>query len=139
MPLLARWYVKTALLYAGAALLVGIAIALGPLLDYPATAAALWTTYLHLFVLGWLTQLIFGVALWLFPRYSKELPHGRTALAWAAYVLLNAGLLLRAVAEPGVFWSGRGFWAWALVASAILQWLSVSVFVLYIWRRVRTK
>lgn len=139
MPLLARWYVKTALIYLGAALLVGAVIAVGPMLGLVGVAGALWTTYLHLLVVGWLTQLIFGVAIWLFPRYSRERPHGRMRLAALAYVLLNGGLLLRAVAEPGLFWSPAPGWRWVLAASATLQWLAVLFFVGFVWRRVRTK
>ena len=29
---------------------------------------SLYFTYLHLLVVGWITQIIFGVAFWLFPR-----------------------------------------------------------------------
>jgi hypothetical protein len=32
--------------------------------------------YLHLFMIGWVTQMIFGVAYWMFPRVSKENPRG---------------------------------------------------------------
>ncbi|HEX7069761.1 MAG TPA: hypothetical protein VF190_03100 [Rhodothermales bacterium] len=139
MPLLARWFVKTALVYLAAALLTGLAIAAGPLWGSRMLPAALWTSYVHLFVVGWLTQLIFGVALWLFPRYSKELPHGRTSLAWATYVLLNIGLIGRLVTEPAIFWSTAPAWRWGLVVASVLQWLAVAIYVVFIWSRVRTK
>ena len=139
MPLLARWYIKTALVYLVAALLVGAVLAAGPLFGRVGAVGALWMTYLHLFVVGWLTQLIIGVAIWLFPRLSRERPHGDVRLVWAAYGLLNSGLLLRVPAEPGMVLSGQVYWQWALAASALLQWLSVVLFVIYIWGRVRTK
>ena len=62
--------------------------------------AGLVPVYFHLLMVGWVTQLIFGVAFWMFPRYSKEKPRGREGLAWAMYASLNAGLLLRGLAEP---------------------------------------
>jgi hypothetical protein len=139
MPLLARWFVKTALVYLAAALLTGLAIAASPLLEARTFPAALWTSYLHLFVVGWLTQLIFGVALWLFPRHSRELPHGHLTLAWITYVLLNLGLVGRSVAEPAMFWSADPVWRWGLALAAVLQWLAVGVYVVFIWGRVRTK
>ena len=132
MPPLAGWYVKTSLAYLGAALLVGVLMVGWPLLHAGAPAGALWPTYLHLLVVGWLTQLIFGVAFWLFPRHSRERPYGYVAPAWAAYVLLNAGLLLRAVAEPALAWSAAPAWRWSLAASALLQALGVLLFVVYI-------
>lgn len=137
MPPLARYYIKTAFAYLAAALLVGVLMAGGRLLPLPVSAAALWPTYLHLLVVGWLTQLIFGVAFWLFPRPSRAQPYGRTGPAWAAYGLLNAGLLLRALTEPVP--SGHPAWRWGLAAGAVLQWLAVVLFTLYIWNRVRTR
>lgn len=135
MPTLARWYIKTALLYLSAALLLGVGIAAAPLVPGLWTSAGLWPTYVHLFTMGWLTQLIFGVAYWLFPRVSRERPYGRKRMAWWAYGLLNGGLLLRAFAEPAA-WAGR---SWMLAGSAALQWIATILFVLYLWQRVRTK
>lgn len=100
MPTIARLYIKTSLCYLGAALLTAFAMAVGTIADAPDTAA-LWQPYLHLFVVGWLTQLIFGVAYWLIPRYSRENPFGRSQIVIAAYVLLNLGVVLRLVAELG--------------------------------------
>ncbi len=48
-------------------------------------------------MLGWATQLIGGVALWMFPPLSREQPRGDERLGWFAYGALNGGLLLRAV------------------------------------------
>lgn len=139
MPLLARLYIKTALSYLAAALLVGVALAAGPAAGMPGWIAGLGPAWVHLLVVGWLTQFIFGVAFWLFPRHSRERPYGWTAPAWAAYVLLNAGLVARAVAEPAVAWGDRGGWAVALVASAVAQGAGALAFVVYLWPRVRTR
>lgn len=139
MPTLARWYIKTSLAYLALALLAGVALALHrtsgivPLLGFFNPA------YIHLFVVGWLTQLIFGVAFWLFPRFSKEQPHGNQRLAWATYALLNAGLLLRVVAEPVAAASYTRVWGLVLIVSALAQWLAGIGFVVYIWPRVRAK
>ena len=138
MPALARLLIKTSLAYLGAALLTGLVMAVGPLAGQSG-AVALWQPYLHLFVVGWLTQLIFGVAYWLFPRYSREDPFGRSGLVVATYVLLNLGLVLRVVSEPGAAWSEGALWRWGLVASAALQWMGVTSYAVYIWSRVRTK
>jgi hypothetical protein len=70
MPALTRWFLRSALVYLVAALLVGVALALphGPALD---ALAPVWT---HLFMVGWVTQTIFGVAYWMFPRCSWARP-----------------------------------------------------------------
>ena len=135
MPLLARLYIKTALGYLALALFLGVGLAAG----LPDRVAALGPTWLHLLVVGWLTQLIFGVAYWLFPRHSRERPYGRTGPAWVAFILLNAGLVLRVIAEPAVVWGAGTGWRAALVASAAAQGLGALAFVVYLWPRVRTK
>jgi hypothetical protein len=134
MPALARLFIKTALAYLALALVLGVALA-----ARPGALGAAGPAHVHLLVVGWLTQLIFGVAYWLFPRHSKERPYGASWLAWATFVALNAGLLLRAAAEPAVAWGGGAGWRAALVAAAALQGLGAVAFAAYLWPRVRTK
>lgn len=93
MPLLTRTFIKTAMICLALALALGVLLALG-------FKNGLFPVYIHLLVFSWLTQLIFGVALWMFPKYSNEKPRGYEALDWWTYALLNSGLFLRAIAEP---------------------------------------
>lgn len=138
MPDLSRYLIKTSLAYLVAALLVGISLT-APVIDFVPQAAAVYPSYIHLFVLGWLTQLIFGVAYWLFPRASKERPYGNAVVAVVGFVLLNAGLLMRLVSEPAFLINAADGWRAVLVASAVLQWLGVSLFAVYFWSRVKGK
>lgn len=141
MPDLSRFIIKLSLAYLAGALLIGLALAapgqleqvFGPLL------AALRPAYVHLLVVGWLTQLIFGVAYWLFPRHSRETPYGRSWLAVTGFILLNAGLILRLVCEPALSWSPSAVWQWGLGASALSQWLGVVGLTSYFWGRVKRK
>jgi hypothetical protein len=100
MPTYTRWFIKSGLAYFVAALLLGVALAAPPILPVPPAVMAWGPVYFHLFMVGWVTQLIFGVVYWMFPRYTKDKPRGSEGLAIATYVFLNAGLVLRAVAEP---------------------------------------
>ena len=93
MPLLTRTFIKTAMVCFALALMLGILLALG-------VTNGLFPVYIHLLVFGWLTQLIFGVASWMFPKYSTENPRGNETIGWWTYALLNIGLLLRAIVEP---------------------------------------
>jgi hypothetical protein len=129
MPSLTRWFVRAGMVYLLAAFVIGVISAAGPgLLN-----ASIWPTYLHLFIVGWITQIIFGVAFWMFPRASRELPRGTEPLGWAAFVLLNAGLLLRAVAEPR---ATSGAW---LALAGLLQLAAAICWVLLIWPRVKER
>lgn len=131
--------IKTALLHAltgmllSALWMIEIAQPIHPFLR------AIQPTALHIVVVGWLTQLIFGIAIWMFPPWSREEPRGPQWLGWACYGLLNAGLLLRLVAEPFSRYQPDQIWSVALVCSAIAQVAAVWLFVALVWRRVRGK
>lgn len=136
MPTVSRFFIKASLVYLVFALVSGVAMHV-PL--WP-KMAALFPTYVHLFVVGWLTQLIFGVALWLFPKKNREQPRGWEWLSWTSFGTLNVGLLLRAAAEPGlIFGDAAVTFQWLLVASAALQWLGAIAFAVNIWPRVKTR
>lgn len=104
-----------------------------------ATGNPVWglrATVWHLFVVGWLTQLVFGVALWFFPVLRDVPRRGNPRLAVAALVMLNVGLLVRAVGEPlGL----RGVMTMRpmLAVSAALQLVAGVCIVALLWPRVR--
>jgi hypothetical protein len=129
VPLLSRWFIRTGLLY----LLLSLSVSLAQAL-LPSRATIAWPTYLHLLVLGWLTQLIFGVAYWMFPRYQSGPVLRFERMGWICYGCLNLGLLLRVIAESGPegFWQGESF-----VVSALLQLIAGWMFVITTWPRVR--
>jgi hypothetical protein len=139
MPTVTRTMIKTALAHVmlGTALstlwLIHLVRPIHPLLAY------LQPTALHLIVVGWLTQLIFGVALWMFPVWSREQPRGPEGFIWACYGLLNAGLLLRLMAEPLNAYGPTAALGALLVASSIMQVAAVLIFIGLIWPRVRPK
>ncbi len=137
MPPLTRWFLKSALIYLVAALLLALVLALNPRLNLPAIFDHLAPAYFHLFLVGWVTQMIFGVVTWMFPIINRVRPRGFVGLGWASYIGLNAGLLLRLVAEPLNGLRPGSFWGWLLVISAVLQWLAALAFVVNAWPRVK--
>lgn len=139
MPRLTRLFIKTALIYLVAALLTGALVAARAAFDLPAELAALTPVYFHLFMVGWVTQLIFGVLFWMLPKQSKELPRGREGLAWTAYVLLNFGLIMRAIGEPLVAIHPDWPLGWLLALSAVAQLIGGWAFVGNAWPRVRER
>ena len=136
MPLLTRCFLKTALVYFVASSCLGgyLLVAVG--LRH-ATSPVWQPVYWHMLLVGWLMQLIFGVAFWMFPPFAKGQPQRLPALAWFTYATLNGGLLLRVVVEP---WHGvrphTGL-GWLLVLSAVLQVAAGWTFVITIWSRIR--
>jgi hypothetical protein len=136
MPALTRWFLKSSLLYLLAALIVGLLLAANTAGILRAIPAGIGPLYFHLFMVGWVAQLIFGIVFWLFPKYSKERPRGYEGLGWATYILLNVGLLLRVVGEPANSARPGEVWGWLLAVSAVLQWLAGLAFVVNTWPRV---
>ena len=139
MPLLTRLFIKSAFVYLAAALLVSLLRALTPFLPLPAFIHTLNPVYFHLFLVGWVTELIIGVAYWMFPKFTREVPRGSTGLAWTTYILLNTGLILRVIAEPIMTLQPSRLWGGLLALSALLQWLAGLAFVINTWPRVKER
>ncbi|MBL8987682.1 MAG: hypothetical protein JNJ80_15525 [Gemmatimonadetes bacterium] len=131
MPTISRWFVRSAL----ASLLLGLG--LGAASGWWGGAGLLAPTVLHLLVVGWLTQMVFGVAFWLFPKYSTDQPRGPEWLAWICWGSLNVGVLVRVVAEP-LAAAGRPVPA-ALIVSALLQLVAAIAFAVNTWPRTRAR
>jgi hypothetical protein len=105
-------------------------------------AGVLWSVqlvpqpvYYHLLLFGWVTQMIMGVSIWMFPKHPDD--PDRPVLLIAMVVLLNVGLIARAAGEMAAM--DDGWRTPALVFSAATQWLSAVMYVIVIWTRIRTK
>ncbi|MEZ4768070.1 MAG: hypothetical protein R2844_06535 [Caldilineales bacterium] len=139
MPIITRLYVRTSLVYLIAALTLAVLLALSQVVALPAALRAAGPVYFHLFLVGWVTQLIMGIVFDV-PQVFQERPRGsedasshhnlRAAKRWPAAA--SAGRAGRAVNE------GR-LWSWALVLSAVLQWLAGVFFVANTWGRVKER
>jgi hypothetical protein len=133
----ARYFIRTALAFLLTAFLVGGLVLVNQGLGLDPRIGALLPVFYHLLMVGWATQLICGVALWMFPPYSRERPRGDERLGWVTYAGLNSGLLLRVVAEPLHSWSPAPWNGWALALSSLLQVVAIWAFVIAIWPRVK--
>lgn len=136
MPRLSRWCVRAALAYLVAGMAMGSWMLIrqaqrgyGPGPPWPALHA-------HVLLVGFLLLVIFGVAFWMFPKVAGQRPGAE--IGWVAFGLLNAGVLLRVLAEP-LTDHGRGpaLWDILLGVAAVLPALAAVVFAAAIWPRVR--
>lgn len=139
MPRLSRYFIKTGLLYFVFGLAMGTLVLAQPVMQWSTSLLAFRPVYIHLLMVGWVTQIIIGVAYWMFPKQSKEQPRGSEFLGWIVYILLNAGLLLRTIGEPLLVIRPAWNAEWTLGVSAALQFLAGWGFVLNTWRRVKER
>ena len=121
------------------AFVVRAAMAVLPTWNFPALGSALAPVFFHLFMWGWVTQMIFGVVYWMFPKYSKDKPHGHEGLWIATFWFFNVGLVFRVIGEPLHLLRPEALWAWLTILSAILQWLAGVAFVVNTWGRLKER
>ena len=136
MPTLTRWFLRAAMLNLVAALAVGLWL----VAPWSHEASPGWRmVYVHLLVMGWATQMIFGVAYWMFPRKQPLDLAAFDGVGWTCFAAMNLGLALRAWAEPVQAVAPSRAAALGLLLAAGLQLLSILAFVVQGWPRVSAK
>jgi hypothetical protein len=136
MLALPRWFVRCALLYLLCGAALGLYLLLCKAWTFGTFDRSLVTVHNHLITVGGFLFMICGVSLWMFPR-----PQGvssrtaqRNPLGWAALMLLNAGVLLRALTEP---FASPGTWPGHLLGlSGIVLLLGLLCYAAVLWRRI---
>lgn len=139
MPTLSRYFIKTGLFYFVGGLLISLIMFAQPIFDLNPMILTLRPVYIHWLTIGWLTQLIMGVAYWMFPKYSREQPRGNEIIGWSSYIFLNIGLILRSIGEPLVITKPNWGMGWVLAIGAICLMLGAWLFVLNTWQRVKER
>ena len=134
MPRIARVFIKTGLIYFLASLLLGLASEFS-LLQFPGMVPLFW----HLLMVGWITQIIFGVSMWMFPGRTREEGFKAQLWGWLTYIFLNLGLLLRVIAEPATYLDEGSMWSFLIVISAVSQVSAALTYIIELWPRIQSK
>ncbi len=136
MPGISRLFVTSSLFYLVLTLAVGVARPFaGRLPESFAAVLGSFPGYVHLWAIGWLTQLIFGIAYWLLPIIDKERKRGPAWPMVASFVCINLGLPVRLLTEPFLH-TDTALVVPLYVASAGLLWLSGVLFSIHAWPRI---
>jgi hypothetical protein len=140
MPKFVRSFIKAGILYLVGSLLIGVSLAGDAIMPYPSFKTTLFPTYLHLFMVGWVTQIIFGVSIWMFPSPPEGGRYGNESIIWLVFWTFNLGLVFRLIAEPGILYLEDSIvMNMGMVLSSLLQWIAVLAYTYHIWGRVRSK
>ncbi len=134
MPRITRVFIKTGLICFLLSLLLGVALEI-EFLNTPPLAPLFW----HLLMVGWITQIIFGISLWMFPGRTRDEGFAAQKWGWLTYLFLNTGLLLRIIAEPWVNSSEAFIWDILIVVSATTQVLAAISYAIEMWPRIQSK
>ncbi len=129
MPRLGAWYVRAALSYLAAGFTFGALMLANKGVPFYPPLWRLLPAHIEFLLLGWTVQLAFGVAFWILPRWHTQ--RGDVRPAWAAFVLLNAGIWLVVLAG---WFNGP---AWAVLLGRMLEAAAVAAYVIHAWPRVK--
>jgi hypothetical protein len=94
----------------------------------------LWSllpAHIEFLLIGWIVQLIMGMAFWILPRFSRGSRRGNVPLAWLAFVLINLGIWLAGL--------GPAFSSSALLPTLgrAAELTGAAAFALHAWPRVK--
>lgn len=130
MPKFSIFSIRASLLYlviggsVGGIMLVSKAIGLWPWIWYWRTA------HIHAMLVGWLLNLIFGVAFWILPRLDAHGWRGSPWLVWSASGLLQAALAV-------LVWSSVWPWSAAIAIASSLECLAAIAIAWHCWPRLQ--
>ncbi|MDZ7773759.1 MAG: hypothetical protein U5K31_13625 [Balneolaceae bacterium] len=134
MPRITRLFIRTGLIW----FLFSLATGLLSTLDL-ASLPVLMPLFWHMLTVGWITQIIMGVSIWMFPGRTREEGIRTQPRPWTAFLALNAGLVLRVGAEPFAAGPPDAAAGVILGLSGFLQLTGAAAYLLEIWPRVQSK
>ncbi|MER3501602.1 MAG: hypothetical protein C4295_09065 [Candidatus Fervidibacterota bacterium] len=132
---LARRYVRTSLVFAVLSVLLGMHMIAQRFRSTPQPLRWLPTAHGHLFLVGFVTMMIMGVAIWMFPR-PKDARYS-PLLSEVCYWLITLGTVVRAVGEIVASYSTVRVWLHLSAIGGLAQGLALLLFVVNIWTRIR--
>lgn len=136
MPPVTRWFIKSGMTW----FILGLLLAFATELPSVQAGSLLLPVYWHMIVIGWITQVIMGVSIWMFPRKRRNRKKEQSALATGVFFLLNSGLILRFMSEPFIpLFQDSLLIVVTVITASLLQIAAVLFFVMEIWPRVQPK
>lgn len=129
MPKLSVWASRFALLYFAIGITIGALLLVNKAFPYGYRIWLLLPLHIEYLTNGWIVQLVFAVAFWIFPRFAGS-SRGRVELAWLSLGFLNVGILIITL---NAFVS----YAWVNLAARLLEAFAVILLGIYFWFRVK--
>ena len=131
MPLASVWLIRAALLHFATAAVLGAMYLAWKAEGWFAFVASHRQMHVEQMLVGWMVQLVIGVAFWILPRTEPTEAQRSGPLIWTVFGLLNTGVLLAASG------AAPGYPAWGAPAGRALEMAAALLFALHAWRRQR--
>jgi len=131
MPRLSFYLIRTALLHLAVGFTIGALLLFNKGVPLTPDLWRLLPGHVEVVLVGWTIQLVLGVAFWILPRFSEGPARGDERLVWAAYGLLNAGVVA-VLLSPWLLWPGE-----FLLAGRLAELGAVACFAVNAWPRVK--
>jgi hypothetical protein len=128
MPRQTVWFIRASLIYLLAGFTIGALILAQKGRPYDAAVWLLLPVHIEFLLVGWLLQLVLGMAFWIFPRFGAGTPRGPEHWIWVSFVLLNLGILLVVLQ----LWLPM-----ALLPGRVTEAAGVAIYIAASWRRVK--
>ncbi|MFI5207334.1 MAG: hypothetical protein ACHQU8_09550 [Gemmatimonadales bacterium] len=125
MPRVSVWLIRISLLHLLTGAYLGAAYLSFKGTGWPAWAASHRPVHVEQMLMGWMVQLVIGVAFWILPSRTKAPPVAPERLMWLVLVLLNGGVVLASFANPSrpaAELMGRCAETAAVALFAVLAW-----------------
>jgi hypothetical protein len=123
--------IRAALIHMGIGFLLGALLLQQKGIPVHAWMWKLLNPHIELMIFGWTIQLIMGTAYFILPRFALHRSrYGAESLGWWSFYLLNTGVSLTCLAYWFAVYG-------AALAGRLLILLSVLIYVIMIWPRVK--
>ncbi len=131
MPRVSVWLLRLALIHFASGAVLGFAFLCWKATGWPTFAPSHLGVHQEQMLVGWMVQLVIGTAFWMLPRAASYDASSASRRLWVVFALLNAGVLLAALA------GAPSFPSWCLPVGRTAETLAVALFAQHAWHRQR--
>jgi hypothetical protein len=125
MPRVAAWFIRASLCHLVGGFVLGALLLASKGIALPPSVWVLRSVHIEMLLVGWVIQLVLGVAIWIFPRFVlHRRPRQSAITAWLAFALLNLGVVLVCAGEA------------TAAAGRISELAAAASFAIHLWGRL---
>lgn len=135
MPRYSVWAIRASLVYVAAGFTLGALLLFNKGIPWFPFIWRLLPAHIETLLLGWVVQLVLGMAFWILPRFGTGARRGNVKAAWAAFVLLNLGIWL---AGLGPLFPQPVLVTWIPFIGRLAECAAALAFALHAWPRIKS-